>query len=64
MKVNRNMVLCLMAEKSFTQAALAERAGIARPTVSNVLRVGGNPATIKKIADALGVSVMEIIKED
>lgn len=57
-------LLVVMAEKSMNYSELAERAGIARQTVSEVL--GDRPCrfdTLGKIARALGVQVSELIKE-
>lgn len=64
MKVDRMKMLVLMAEQSMNYSDLAERAGIARQTVSEVL--GDRPCrstTLGKIARALGVQASELVKE-
>lgn len=64
MKVDKLTVLILMAEQGLTQKAIAEKTGLARPTVSALINGKNcNPISIKVLADALGVSMREIIKE-
>lgn len=45
-----------------SQTALAERAAVSRATISNIERALYDPtlATIERIADALGVSVLKL----
>lgn len=54
----------LREKKRETQEALAERAGIAVPTLSHIEAGHANPtwATARDIAAALGVSISELAK--
>ncbi|MDB5693555.1 MAG: Helix-turn-helix domain [Alphaproteobacteria bacterium] len=54
----------LREKKKETQEALAERAGIAIPTLSHIEAGHANPtwATARDIAAALGVSITELAK--
>jgi transcriptional regulator with XRE-family HTH domain len=54
----------LREKKQETQEALAERAGIAVPTLSHIEAGHANPtwATARDIAAALGVSISELAK--
>jgi DNA-binding Xre family transcriptional regulator len=65
MQINTVKVNVLMAERSLNQKELSRIAGISRPTVSNAVR-GTNVSaqSVKKIADVLGVPMMEIIKDE
>jgi transcriptional regulator with XRE-family HTH domain len=54
----------LREKKRETQEVLAERAGIATPTLSHIEAGHANPtwATVRDIAIALGVSISELAK--
>lgn len=55
----------LRAEQQLTCAALAERSGVSRQQISTILRRGTcNPLTAAKLAQGLGVSVTDIIREN
>lgn len=63
MKVNRKKLELAMARACMTSAELPAAAGMPRPTVQNAItgrRV--RPATVGKIAKALGVDPAEIIE--
>lgn len=65
MKLNSHKVKLILAEIGMTQAKLAEKCGIARQNISNVLAKGRcSPTTAGKIAAGLGVPVIEIVKEE
>lgn len=63
MRLNRTKISLLMAKGTFTQAKLAENAGISRQTMSAVMN-GRNcrPELLEKISKALGVEPEEIIE--
>lgn len=64
MKVNKQKLDLAMARACMTSAELPEAAGIPRPTVQNaVVGKSVRPATVGKIAKALGVDPIEIIEE-
>ena len=53
------------ARQCINQKELAERAGIPKTTLGNAFkRQGASPATIGKIARALGVDVLEILEKE
>ena len=66
MKADRNKLELAMARACLLPSELAERAGMPRPTVSGVISMldGMNvrPATLGKIARALGVDVEELLE--
>lgn len=63
MKIDNAKIKIIMAEQQLTHAALAQRMGCSRTWVSTQL--GKNhtcrPATVGRIAKALGVSVADIV---
>lgn len=63
MRLNRTKVQLLMAKGTFTQAKLAEKAGISRQTMSAVMN-GRNcrPELLGKISKVLEVEPEEIIE--
>ena len=63
MRLNRTKIYLLLAKKYYTQAALADAAGVSRQTLSAVLN-GRNcrPELLGKIAKALDVEPIEIIE--
>ena len=55
-----------MSERNVTSAWLAEKIGISKVAVSNIVTGKSYPSldTIKKIADALNVSIIKLIGEE
>lgn len=65
MKISALKVETLLAERSMTKAALAERCGISRQNVSTLIRRGTcEPRTAGKLAAGLGVEVGDIIEKE
>lgn len=65
MKISNRKIKTLMAMQALTTKALAERMNTQANNLSTVLTRGTcRPETAIRIADALGVSVAEIVKED
>lgn len=63
MKISRKKLELAMARSCMTSSELPKAAGIPRPTVQNaVVGKSVRPATIGKIAKALGVDPVEIIE--
>lgn len=63
MKISKRKITALMGTKLMTQVKLAEVAGVSRATINSALLKGScSIPTIGKIAKALGVDPMEIIK--
>lgn len=63
MKIDSYKVKVILANKGMTQAVLAEKCGVARQNISNILSKGRcSPVTAGKNANGLGVSVSEITK--
>lgn len=65
MKVNRSRLTLAMARACLTTNELATTAAMPLPTVNNVITGRGvRPATVGRIAKALGVDVTEIIEQE
>lgn len=65
MRINVDKLRLACARRCINSKDLVEIAGIPRSTLSNALkRQGASPATIGKIARALGVDVLEILADD
>lgn len=65
MKISNRKIKTLMAMQALTTKALAERMNTQANNLSTVLTRGTClPETAIRIADALGVSVAEIVKEE
>ncbi len=63
MKISKRKITALMGAKLMTQVKLAEVAGVSRATINAALLKGScSIPTVGKIAKALGVDPMEIIK--
>jgi len=64
MEVDVNKLVELRINEGLSQRELAARAGVTNTSVWKLER-GGNvrPATLKKIADVLGVKPMDLMKE-
>ncbi len=53
----------LRIDEGLSQRALAQRAGLSQTSVWKIERGGGaNPATLKKLADVLGVRPTDLVK--
>ena len=65
MKVDRNKLELAMARACMNSAELPASAGLPRPTVQNAI-VGKSvrPATLGRIAKALGVDPVDIIRKE
>lgn len=64
MQINKRQVKIYMAMNGLTTKALAERMGTQPNNLSTVLTRGTcRPETAARIADGLGVTVMDIIEE-
>lgn len=65
MKLNTTHIKAMLATRSMTQVALAEKAGISRQSISTILGRGTcSLPNAGKLARALEVDVTEIIKEN
>lgn len=65
MRIDSIKIKLLMAEQEINQTELAERCGIARQNISQMLARGTcSIAKVSKIAKALGVDARDIIKEE
>jgi transcriptional regulator with XRE-family HTH domain len=64
MEVDVDKLVELRINEGLSQRQLAENAGIANTSVWKIERGGRvRPTTLKKIADALGVKPMDLVKE-
>ncbi|MCI8827541.1 MAG: helix-turn-helix transcriptional regulator [Ruminiclostridium sp.] len=65
MKADRNKLELALARACMTPESLSEEAKMPRPTVNNVITGRSvRPATLGRIARALGVDVAEIIEKE
>ena len=65
MEISKRKIKFLMAKQGLTTKALAERMNTQANNLSTVLVRGTcRPATLGRIARALGVDVVEILKEE
>ena len=65
MKANRNKLELAMAKACMSTAELQKAAEMPRPTLNNVISgKSAKPATIGRIARALGVDVTEILETE
>lgn len=63
MQIDSIKIKLILAEQEMTKTDLAERAGISRQSISNILtRRTCEPKTAGKLAKGLGVPVTEITK--
>ena len=64
MRIDRKKLVLAMMDRDLTQKELAEKAGVSRATI-NFIKSGKScyEVTAKKIADALGVKVTEILED-
>jgi len=65
MKLNRNKLLLAMANACITIGELAEKSGVSRTALTKFTAGKSNPkpATIGKIAKALGIKVQDLIED-
>lgn len=64
MIINSIRIESILAERDMTKAALAEKCGLSRQSVSTIVRRGTcEPRTAGKLAAGLGVDVADIILE-
>jgi transcriptional regulator with XRE-family HTH domain len=64
MEVDVNKLKELRLNQGLSTRALAERAGLSPSAVWQVeARGSGHPATLKKIADVLGVKAVDLLKQ-
>lgn len=64
MKISKRQIQFYMAEKKLTMTALAGAAGMSRQQLSVIMAKGTcTPLSAGKIADGLGVTVMDIVEE-
>lgn len=64
MRISRNKIELLLAEKGLSQKMLADKSGVRRQAISAILRHQTcTPRTAGKLADGLGVPVAEILEE-
>ncbi len=62
MKIDKGKLIVSMARAQLCRSEVAEKAGLSVNTLSGALSRGScKPATVGKIAQALGVDVTEII---
>ena len=65
MKLDTTKIKILQANHGYTQIDLAKMTGISRQGLNAILQRGTcTPHNLKRIADALGVQPIEIVKED
>ena len=65
MKANRRKLEIAMAKACMNSGDLQKASGLKRPTLNNVITGRGiTPATLGKVAKALGVEVEEILEEE
>lgn len=65
MKLNAWKIKILLAEKEMNQADLANKCGVNRQQINEILsRESCTLKTLGKIAKALGIPVAEIVRED
>jgi transcriptional regulator with XRE-family HTH domain len=64
MEVNVDKLKELRIDEGLSQRALAQRAGLSQTSIWKIEQGGGaNPATLKKLADVLGVRPTDLVKE-
>lgn len=65
MKISKQRIQLYLAEQNLTAKALAEKIGMMPQNLSGILSRGAcQPVTAARIANGLGVSVAEIMKEE
>jgi transcriptional regulator with XRE-family HTH domain len=65
MEVDMDKLRELRINQGLSQRRLADLAGVANTSVWKIEQGGGaNPATLKKLADVLGVRPVDLLKEE
>lgn len=65
MNINTAMLENILAERGMTKSDLAKASGVCRQSISVIIRRGScAPKTAGKLAVGLGVSVMDIQREE
>lgn len=64
MKLDKQKTQIAQASAQMTIGSLCKVAGITEQSYRRAMSTGSRPATIGKIADALGVSVADIVETD
>lgn len=66
MKINVDRLKIAMAENCITAVELSNKAKVSRGTITNLMgnKTDASPATIGKMAKALGVSIEELIIDE
>ena len=63
MEVNAQKIRAAMIDAKLNVRALAKKSGVSEPALNLILNHGKRADTVGKIAAALGVSGMELLKE-
>jgi DNA-binding Xre family transcriptional regulator len=64
MRISKQVIQVHMAEKKMTMTALATASGMSRQQLSVIIAKGVcTPASAGRIAEGLGVTVMDIVEE-
>lgn len=64
MKINRNKIETILAERDMTKVMLSATSGITRQSISTILQRGTcEPRTAGKLASGLGVKVSELLED-
>ena len=65
MEVNVDTLKQMRLERGYSQRQLAELAGVSNTTVANIekRKSGAHPNTLRKLADVLGVSPLDLIEK-
>ena len=64
MKIDKRKVELLMATRQINPKRLSEIAGVSYPTLHRAYTGRSKPATLGRIAKALGVDVLDIIETE
>lgn len=65
MRIDKRQIHIYLAEQKLTVKSLAERIGMKPQNLSNIVTRGScKPVTAGRIADGLGVTVSDIVKEE
>ena len=65
MKIDSIKIKLLLAEQQLTQTDMSAKCGVSQQNISTILLRGTcSPATVGKLAKALGVDAREIVKEE
>lgn len=65
MKIDSRKIKLILAEKGMTRTVLSERCGLSRQSISTIMGRGTcSVVSAGKLAQGLGVPVLEIVKEE